>query len=405
MANKLDCLAVIPARGGSKGIPGKNLRPVAGAPLVAHAIRAARGAKRVTRVVVSTDDSAIAAAARAEGAEVVRRPAAISGDTASSESALLHALEHLAAREGYRPDLLVFLQCTSPLTLPEDVDAAVAALRRQRADSAFTASPFHGFVWRTVPDGGAVGVNHDKTNRPRRQDREPEYLENGAVYVMKTGPFLAVQHRFFGKTVIVPMPPERALDIDEPADLARADEILRAREMASPLAPRLAGRRVKALVMDFDGVLTDNAVRVDAAGRESVVCSRSDGMGLRLLKAFPVKIAVISTERNPVVSARCAKLQIECIQGVDRKVAEFKRWCARNQIRPAQALFIGNDVNDWECLRTAGIAAAPADAHPDILAMDVVRLRHAGGRGAVREACDALIAQWTGNLHQGASHG
>ena len=384
-------LAVIPARGGSKGIPSKNLRLVAGVPLVVHAIRAARSAKRVNRVVVSTDDSAIAAAARAEGAEVVRRPAEISGDTASSESALLHALKRLAAREGYRPDLLVFLQCTSPLTLPEDVDAAVATLQRQKADSAFTATPFHGFVWKNIPDGNAVGVNHDKISRPRRQDRELEYLENGAVYVMKTDPFLAAKHRFFGKTVIVPMPLDRALDIDEPADLARADEILRARETASPLARRLAGRRVKALVMDFDGVLTDNTVRVDAAGRESVVCSRGDGMGIRLLKAFPVKIAVISTERNPVVSARCAKLQIECLQGVDRKVEVFKRWCVQNKIRPAQALFLGNDVNDRECLRAAGIAAVPTDAHPEVLAMDVVRLQHAGGRGAVREICDALI--------------
>lgn len=223
------CVAIIPARGGSKGIPGKNLRPVAGAPLLAHAIRAARGANHVDRVVVSTDDEAIAAAARAEGAEVIRRPAGISGDTASSESALLHALEQLAAAENYRPDLLVFLQCTSPLTLPEDVDAAVEALLGAEADTAFTASPFHGFVWRVGPAGEAVGVNHDKATRPRRQDREPEYVENGAVYVMRVRPFLEAKHRFFGKTVLAVMPPERSLDIDEPADLARASERLAAR--------------------------------------------------------------------------------------------------------------------------------------------------------------------------------
>ena len=218
--------AIIPARGGSKGIPGKNLRPVAGAPLVAHAIRAARGAPSVDRVIVSTDDDAIAAAARAAGAEVVRRPADISGDTASSESALLHALEFLAATDGRRPELLVFMQCTAPLTLPEDVDAAVAALRAQGADTAFTVAPFHGFVWRAAPDGSAVGVNHDKAVRPRRQDRAPEYLENGAVYVMKAAAFLEKKHRFFGKTVLAVMPAERTLDVDEPADLEKAAEIL-----------------------------------------------------------------------------------------------------------------------------------------------------------------------------------
>jgi len=218
--------AIIPARGGSKGIPGKNLRPVAGAPLVAHAIRAACGARSVDRVIVSTDDDAIAAAARGAGAEVVRRTADISGDTASSESALLHALEFLAAAEGRRPELLVFMQCTAPLTLPEDVEAAVRALRENGADTAFTVAPFHGFVWRAAPDGSAVGVNHDKAVRPRRQDRAPEYLENGAVYVMKAAAFLENKHRFFGKTVLSVMPEERTLDVDEPADLEKAAEIL-----------------------------------------------------------------------------------------------------------------------------------------------------------------------------------
>jgi CMP-N-acetylneuraminic acid synthetase len=230
-AGAVSCLAVIPARGGSKGIPGKNLRPVAGAPLLAHAIRAARGAACVGRVVVSTDDDAIAAAARAEGADVVRRPAEISGDAASSESALLHALEQMAA-EGCRPELLVFVQCTSPLTVPEDIDAAVETLRRKGADTALTATPFHGFVWREEADGNAAGVNHDKAVRLRRQDLPPEFVENGAVYVMKAEAFREKKHRFFGKTVLSAMPAERSLDIDGPEDLAQADRILSARPVA-----------------------------------------------------------------------------------------------------------------------------------------------------------------------------
>lgn len=224
-----NCIAIIPARGGSKGIPGKNLRIVGGAPLIAHAIRAARGAKSVSRVVVSTDSAAIAAAARAESAEVIRRPPSISGDTASSESALLHVLKRLATKEGYHPDTVVFMQCTSPLTLPEDIDATVAALNSRKADSAFTATTFHGFVWSKTTRGEAIGVNHDKANRPRRQDRKPEYLENGAVYAMRTDGFLASKHRFFGRTVLSIMPPERTLDIDNFDDLERADELLRCR--------------------------------------------------------------------------------------------------------------------------------------------------------------------------------
>lgn len=227
------CMAIIPARGGSKGIPDKNIRPVAGAPLIAHVIRAAQKSAHITRIVVSTDSDAIAAAAKAEGAEVVQRPAEISGDTASSESALLHVLQQLDDTEHYRPALLVFLQCTSPLSLPEDIDAAIETLRREGADSALTATPFHGFIWRTGSDGGAVGVNHEKQVRPRRQDRAPEFLENGAIYVMNAAMFREKRHRFFGRTALSLMPAERSLDIDSLEDLAVAERVLTARNASA----------------------------------------------------------------------------------------------------------------------------------------------------------------------------
>lgn len=227
--NRANCIAIIPARGGSKGIPGKNLRVVGDAPLIAHAIRTAQRATNIARVIVTTDSAAIARVAKNEGADVVKRPASISGDTASSESALLHVLKRLAAKNEPLPEITVFLQCTSPLTLPQDVDAVVSALRTEKADSAFTATAFHGFVWKRNAAGDAIGVNHDKKNRPRRQDRDKEYVENGAVYAMRTAGFLDARHRFFGRTVISVMPAERSLDIDELSDLEQADAALRQR--------------------------------------------------------------------------------------------------------------------------------------------------------------------------------
>ena len=184
----MKCLAIIPARGGSKGIPRKNIRPLAGRPLIAFNIEQARLSRYVDRLVVSTDDAEIAAVAQQYGAEVVWRPAEISGDTASSESALLHTLEHLRQSEGYEPDVLVFLQCTSPLTLAEDIDGTVQALLDQGADSALATIPFHYFLWRQA-DGDAVGINHDKRSRPLRQERQPQYLESGAVYAMRADGF------------------------------------------------------------------------------------------------------------------------------------------------------------------------------------------------------------------------
>lgn len=218
-------IAIIPARGGSKGIPGKNIIPLLGKPLIAWNILAAKASEKIDGVFVSTDDAGIAAVAREYGAEVIDRPDEIAGDTASSESALLHALAVLA-EQGILPELLVFLQCTSPLTQTRDIDRALATLAAEGGDSCVSACDFHYFVWARGADGDARGMNHDKRFRQRRQDREPQYLENGAIYVMKREGFLHAGHRFFGKTVISPMPAERSFEIDDPVDLKIAEVLL-----------------------------------------------------------------------------------------------------------------------------------------------------------------------------------
>jgi N-acylneuraminate cytidylyltransferase len=381
---KQKVLALIPARGGSKGIPGKNLRRVGGITLLARTIRAARGATQVNRVAVSTDDPAIAAEARAEGADVIDRPADISGDTASSESALLHALDYLATTEGYHPELLVFLQCTSPFTQAADVDDLVGRLLDSGADTAFTASPFHGFLWREVPGGGMAGVNHDAAHRPRRQERAPEYLENGAIYVMRVAGFLKARHRFFGHTVLSVMPQARSMEIDEPDDLREA-KVLAANCVITSLPSGM-----RALLMDFDGIHTDNHVYIDQDGRETVRCSRSDGWGVAQLRALGFPMAVLSNESNPVVQARCAKLRIECFTGLGEKSEFMRQWCERMGIAPEQVVFLGHDENDLSCLRLAGYAVVPMDAHPAARAEADLVLERAGGQGAVRDLCDAL---------------
>ena len=211
--------AIIPARGGSKGVPRKNVWQLNGKPLICWSIEAAQAAELVGPVVVSTDDAEIAEVSRAAGAEVVMRPAAISGDAASSEDALLHALENLDAP----PDLTVFLQCTSPLTHSGDIDNCIRTLIEADADSAFTATESHRFIWNNKAN--ATGVNHNGAERKRRQDLEPEYSENGAVYVMRTRGFLQSRHRFFGKTVISEMPATRSWEIDSPEDVRIAQAL------------------------------------------------------------------------------------------------------------------------------------------------------------------------------------
>ncbi|MFO7590636.1 MAG: acylneuraminate cytidylyltransferase, partial [Acidimicrobiia bacterium] len=361
---------------------------VGGLPLVAHAVRQALAAETVHRVVVSTDDAEIAAVARRHGAEVVERPLDLAGDAASSESALLHALDALQAADDYRPDLLVFLQCTAPLTTAEDIDGTVRALLDQDADSALSAAPAHLFLWRAGPDGAAEAVNHDARVRPRRQDREPEFLETGAVYAMRVPGFRSAGHRFFGRTALYVQPPERALEVDEPLDLVHAEVAIR--ERARTERVQQLPLRPAALVLDFDGVMTDGAVTLDQDGKESVRCHRRDGMGIERLRAAGIPVLVLSKERNPVVTARCAKLNVPCLQGIDRKLPALTAWLDEHGIDPAAAIFLGDDVNDAECLEAVGCGVVVADAHPDVRPRARIQLDTPGGQGAVRELTDLI---------------
>lgn len=377
-------IAIIPARSGSKGIADKNIRPFCGVPLLARTIRAAKAAASVDRVVVSTDSESYAALARGEGAEVVIRPPELSADEASSESALLHALQETKAQ----PRWIVFLQCTSPFTRAEDVDRLVGAAEAAGADSGLTAVASHSFVWRNAGDGGVTGVNHDKSVRLRRQDRDAEFVENGAVYVMDGKGFARHRHRFFGKTVLSEMPEWTRLEIDSANDWAAAEAVFRAR---MSLGAGTLPEHVALVVFDFDGVMTDNRVLVDQDGKESVFCDRGDGMGVDRLLAAGVPALILSKERNPVVEARAAKLKLPVAQSVDRKSDFLSMWCREKGIDPGQVVYVGNDLNDLECFDLVGCSVAVADAVPEVLERADLVLSRPGGRGAVREICEAVL--------------
>ncbi len=386
--------AIIPARGGSKGIPRKNARLLAGKPLLAHAIDSALRARRVDRVVVSTDDPEIAAVARQYGAEVVRRPEEISQDTSASELALIHVLDELQQTEDYEPDLVVFLQCTSPLTRPEDIEGTIQTLLEAQADSALAVTPFHYFLWRRDKRGDAFGVNHDPRVRPLRQEREPQYRETGAVYVMRAKGFRKAGHRFFGKTVLFETPPERSLEIDEPLDFLISEVMMRHQQEGERLQ-RLP-ERVSAVVVDFDGVFTDNRVIVLQDGTEAVLCHRSDGLGLAKLRDLGVPILVLSSEENPLVQARCEKLKIEYLTGVQHKERALLQWLEKRGIDATDVVYVGNDVNDLDCLRVVGCGVAVSDAPAEVKNTANLILSTPGGRGAVREVVDLVQRRMEG---------
>lgn len=145
------------------------------------------------------------------------------------------------------------------------------------------------------------------------------------------------------------------------------------------------------VVFDFDGVFTDNAVYVFQDGTEAVRCWRSDGIGLRALEQIGLMPMILSSETNPVVRARAEKLRVRCIAGVENKLAALEQLKHEYQIEFAQMAFVGNDVNDAECLRVVGLPMVVKDAHPAVIPLARYQTHTRGGYGAVREVCDLLV--------------
>ena len=148
--------------------------------------------------------------------------------------------------------------------------------------------------------------------------------------------------------------------------------------------------RLRLAVFDFDGVFTDNRVWVNERGDETLAFSRSDGLGLRRLEEVGVRPLILSMEQNPIVAARAGKLKVDCVQGVEDKFAVLRERTSELGVAFEDTAFLGNDINDAECLRAVGVPVVPADAWPEVVPLARWVLTRAGGTGCVREFCDAV---------------
>lgn len=160
--------------------------------------------------------------------------------------------------------------------------------------------------------------------------------------------------------------------------------------------PTPAHRRTLAklhlVVFDFDGVMTDNRVLVMQDGTEGVLCNRSDGLGIGMLRDAGLALLILSKEENPVVSARARKLKIECMQGIDDKLTALKALLSQRGVDAGDVAYVGNDLNDLECMGHVGLPIAVSDAYPQVLRVARLVTMRPGGHGAVREVCDWILA-------------
>jgi len=400
-----EVLALIPARGGSKGIPRKNIRSFAGWPLIAWSIAAAQQSKYVTRIIVSTDDEEIAAVAREHGAETpFLRPAEFAQDKSTDLPVFEHALNWLAEHECYHPEVVVQLRPTSPVRPHGLIDDAIQILLdHPDADCVRGVVPSgqnpHK-MWRfddpkqpMKPLLTVEGIA-EPYNAPR-QILPPTYWQTGHIDAIRVSTILN-RHTLTGD-VIYPLviDSKYTVDIDTLPDWAKYEALVYSGlEMVSPgKARRPMPDSVKMVVTDFDGVITDGRVWVNGDGVETVAASRSDSMRIRQMRAAGIEVMILSSEVDNVVSARARKMGIQAIHGMglDGKGEVLKNILAEKNLSAAEVVYLGNDFNDLPCFDVAGWAVAVADAYPEVLRAADYVLKTNGGFGALRELCDLIL--------------
>jgi N-acylneuraminate cytidylyltransferase len=402
MVKKIEVLAIIPARAGSKSIANKNVRFFAGHPLLAYSIAAGLQAEKVSRVMVSTDDQAYADIAQRYGAEVpFLRPAELAADDVTDLPVFKHALNWLFENEKYQADIVVQLRPTSPIRPRDCVDRAVELLiNNPKADSVrgvVTSGQNPYKMWRITEDGQMAPLLHDAGdeafNMPR-QSLPATYWQTGHIDAIRTKTILE-KKSMSGETILpLLLDTKYTVDIDTLDDWRRAEYSLLQGDLDAVLPgrePRPFPQSVSMVVLDFDGVLTDNRVWVNADGDEWVAANRGDGWGIARLKERGVDVVVLSTESNPVVAARCRKLGIPVMQNIADKASAINDLLKESGVDPAEVIFLGNDVNDVPCFPLVACALVVSDAHAGARSEADLVLQHPGGHGAVRELCDLVI--------------
>lgn len=402
-----EILALIPARGGSKGIPRKNIRSFAGYPLIAWSITAAKQAACVTRIIVSTDDEEIASVGREYGAETpFLRPAEFAQDQTPDLPVFEHTLKWLEENEDYHPEVVIQLRPTSPIRPKDCVDRAVNILLEHKdADCVRGVVPagqnpykmWH-FAGEDQPMQPLLEVEGipEPYNAPR-QILPPVYWQTGHIDAIRVSTIK--QKKSLTGDVLYPLVIDAryAVDIDTLSDWAKYEALANAtREIVTPgKAKRPMPEKIDLIICDFDGVITDNRVWVDQEGAEFVAAYRSDSMRLKELRAVGIDVMILSSEPNRVVEARAQKMGLEAIHGigVHDKGRVMRDLLQQKKVQAANVIYIGNDLNDLPCFDVAGWSVAVADAYPEVIRAADHILSRPGGHGALRELIDLILTQ------------
>ena len=314
-------VVLIPVRGGSKSIPLKNIQEMNGKPLVYWTVKAACECKKVDRVYVATDNDLIREKVEQFGFEkviVINRSEQNASDTASTESVMLE----FANKYDFKTIALV--QATSPLLTSDDLEKGFLMFENQKYDSVLSAVKQKRFNWSVSSDGVGEPINYDVYNRPRRQNFEGYFVENGAFYITSKDRLLTSQNRVSGNIGIMEMPEDTFFEIDEPSDWIIVEQLMKNRDnMKDDKMPE-----IKLFLTDCDGCLTDGGMYYTNNGDEIKRFNTLDGMGISLLQKAGILTGIVTGEEVELNKRRSEKMQLDIYScGIKDKLTEVRNIC------------------------------------------------------------------------------
>jgi len=378
-------VAFIPVRGGSKSIPMKNVKPMAGKPLVFWAVKAASECSAIDKVYVSTDSIAIreiVAAFKFPNVFIIDRSEASASDVASTELSMLEFTNE------FEFDNIALIQATSPLVTSTDLHNGFDMLACVDVNSVLSVVRQKRFIWSDCGSEFAEPQNYDYQNRPRRQDFDGFLVENGAFYITSRDLLIKNKCRLSGNIKTVEMVPESYTELDMPEDWTVVESLLLSRG-SNIIVPK-----IRMFLADCDGTLTDGGMYYSSSGEEMKKFNTRDGAGLRMLKENGIITGIITGEESDIVRQRAAKIDVDVLlMDVVDKIEAIHGLCKKYNVNMENVAYIGDDLNDLAAIRAVGFGICVKDAVNDVRnAADYVT-NSLGGNGAVREAANLILSK------------
>lgn len=377
-------VAFIPVRGGSKSIPLKNIKEIGGKPLVYWTAKAANDCKDIDQVYIATDNKIIKEVVESFKLSkvcVIGRSKENATDSASTESVMLEFAEK------YEFDNIVLIQATSPLLTAEDLMGGFLEFNKKATDSVLSAVHQKRFCWNINNKGLAFPKNYDIFCRPRRQEFEGFWVENGAFYITSKQALLNSGNRLSGNIRIYEMDETTYLEIDEPSDWSIVEGLLNKRMGKYENIPK-----IKLFLTDCDGCLTDGGMYYSENGDELKKFNTLDGMGFRLLKNKGIITGIITGEERKLNQYRSKKMGIDILeQGVENKLEIVKKLCQQYGVSLQNVAYIGDDINDMDVIRKVGFGCSVSNGMKEVKSVAKYVSNKSGGEGAIREIIELIL--------------